>query len=581
MKRLAASAALVVGAIFACGNDRDPFTSKAPPPPFETDGSTDGSTPGCAGARCARDLRTVVDGCDESRVLAECGADQGCSDGKCIPACDITGSTMGCEFVAVPPAPQQDSAGSCFAAIVTNTWETPARVEAEFEGKALDLQTSARILRAEGGAVSYGPFSGELQPGEAAVLFLTATVVPFQDMNVACPLGIKPAHENTAQGGTWRGSAIRIKTTAPVSAYSIYPFGGAKSFIPSATLLLPISAWKTGYVVTNPAEKMIRSGIPAYATTQIVAAEDDTEVVIVGSQHIERGRDVEGASRGVPTTYRLRRGEQIQFEQEHELTGTRISANKKIGVWSGHACMDAPTGYCCCDSAQLQLFPVAAMGSEYAVVPYLARAGEEVGEDYLFRITGTVDGTVLTYEPKAPEGAPTTIGAGESVPVKSRGPFVVRSQDAEHPIAVYAFMTGPIDGSGEGDPEFTSVVPTEQYLGRYVFFIDPTYRDSQLVVVRSRVEGQGFEPVILDCAGPLDGWQPLGTSGKHEYTRMRLTKNFEPQTVGTGKCGAGRHVLESRGPTAVTVWGTDNWASYAYPGGAASRSLNQIDPVVR
>ncbi|MDF2697899.1 MAG: hypothetical protein K0S65_6282, partial [Labilithrix sp.] len=148
-----------------------------------------------------------------------------------------------------------------------------------------------------------------------------------------------------------------------------------------------------------------------------------------------------------------------------------------------------------------------------------------------------MDGTVLTYEPAPPEGAPATIGAGESVPLKSRGPFIVRSQDPEHPIAVYAFMTGPIDGSGEGDPEFTSVVPTEQYLGRYVFFIDPTYRDSQLVVVRSREEGHSFEPVVLDCAGALDGWQPLGTSGKHEYTRMRLTKNSEPQTVGTGKCG--------------------------------------------
>ncbi|MDF2697900.1 MAG: hypothetical protein K0S65_6283 [Labilithrix sp.] len=374
MKR-AAFAALVVGTIIACGNERDPFTSKPPPPPFETDAGSDAAPPACGGARCARDLHTVVDGCDESRVLEECDANEGCSDGKCIPACDIAGASTGCEFVAVPPAPQQDSAGSCFAAIVTNTWETPARIEAEYEGKALDLPASTRIIRAENGEVAYAPFSGELQPGEAAILFLTATPIPLGDMNVACPLGIKPAHANTAQNGTWKGSAIRLKTTAPVSAYSIYPFGGAKSFIPSATLLLPVSAWKTGYVVTNPAEKMTRSGVPAYATTQIVAAEDDTEVVVVGSQHIQAGRDVEGASRGIPKTYRLRRGEQIQFEQEHELTGTRISANKKIGVWSGHECMDAPTGYCCCDSSQLQLFPVGSLGREYAVVPYLARAG--------------------------------------------------------------------------------------------------------------------------------------------------------------------------------------------------------------
>lgn len=577
MKRIAV-AALAVGAIFACGDERKAFAPNVPPT-FEMEAGSASSS--CGVARCARDLHAIVDDCDESQVIESCAANEGCSDAKCVPACEIDSASTGCEFFAVPPSPQPESAGSCFAAIVTNTWDAPTRIDAEYAGRSLDLATSARIVRSENGEVVYAPFSGELQPGEVAVLFLSASRNQSESQNVPCPLGVIPALEDTSRNGTLRASTIQIKTTAPVSAYSIYPFGGATSHTPGASLLLPVRAWKNGYVVTNPAEIMRRGGKPAYAATQIVAAEDDTDVVVIGSQHIQPGRDVEGAARGVPQTYRLRRGEQLQFEQDPELTGTRISANKKIGVWSSHACMDIPTGYCCCDSAHLQLFPVGTMGREYAVVPYLARTGAEVGEDYLFRITGAVDGTVLTYEPARPEGAPATIDAGESVPFTSRSPFVVRSQDSDHPIAVYAFMTGAIEGTGEGDPDFTSVVPTEQYLGRYVFFVDPTYRNSQLVVVRSREEGKSFEPVVLDCAGPLDGWQAVGTSGKHEYTTVRLTKSFEPQAVGTGTCGAGRHVLESRGPAAVTIWGTDNWASYGYPGGAAIRSLNNVDPVVR
>jgi len=36
--------------------------------------------------------------------------------------------------------------------------------------------------------------------------------------------------------------------------------------------------------------------------------------------------------------------------------------------------------------------------------------------------------------------------------------------------------------------------------------------------------------------------------------------------------------MESSGPFTVTVWGTDAAASYAYPGGAALRKLNDVRP---
>jgi hypothetical protein len=32
---------------------------------------------------------------------------------------------------------------------------------------------------------------------------------------------------------------------------------------------------------------------------------------------------------------------------------------------------------------------------------------------------------------------------------------------------------------------------------------------------------------------------------------------------------------------AVTVWGTDHAASYGYPGGAAIRTINEIDTIIR
>ncbi|MDF2695419.1 MAG: hypothetical protein K0S65_3802 [Labilithrix sp.] len=576
----------VVGAIFACGDGQDGFDDNQPPP-LGSDAGPDG-TPGCVGTvRCSRDLRSVVDGCDESKVLTACAPDQGCGDGKCLPACAAAvgeSATMGCEFVALPPPRVAPTVGSCFATILANTWEVPARIEAEYEGSSLDVETITRIVRTDGGKTSYEPFNGEIQPGEVAVVFLAEQASGIA--SIPCPAGTTAAiRKETAQDGTRRGSTFRIKTTAPVSAYSVYPFGGAASAAATSTLLLPLASWKSDYVVTSPWPiRYFDATDPYFPTTQVVAAEDDTEVSVIGSVHIAAGLDVESAEKGVAKKYHLRRGEQLQFFQDQDLTGTRIGANKQIGVWVGHQGMAIPAAATCCgDSSQTALFPVQSWGREYVAVPYLSRSSGEVPEQYLYRITAAVDGTVLTYEPGQPKDAPSSLAAGESLFFMTQEPFLVRSQDIEHPFALYSYMTGeafPRAQGYQGDPEFVPVIPTEQYLGKYVFFADTSYPNSQLVVVRSREEGKDFDPVVLDCAGPLDGWKPVGASGKQEYTRLWLNKLGNPQPVGNGTCSTGRHSIESGGPFAVTVWGTDQYGSYGYPGGAALRSINSVESIV-
>jgi IgGFc binding protein len=587
MRRCVSAGLVVVGVIAACGDERSAFDVTSTPA-FGVDAGAeagaDAAVPDCVGkVRCSRDLHAVVDACDESRVIQTCPPDQACGEGVCRPACDpvvgANGST-GCEFVALPAPPEMDTVGSCFAAFITNTWGTPTRIEAEYDGKALDLAGAARTVRTNGADVTYDPFTGELQPGEVAVLFLSQSPVGFVYWT-PCPDGVTPAvMRNTGKSGTGRTPSFWIKTTAPVSAYSLYPFGGATSYVPSASLLLPVASWKTSYIVTAPWETVFGS---YSATTGIVAAEDDTEVTVIGSQHILGGYEVDSAEKGVPHKYKLRRGEHLQFAQE--LTGSRITSNKKVGVWAGHEAMTPPReGVCCADSEQLQLLPVSSWGHHYVVVPYLSRSQGGLTEEYFFRLTGAVDGTVLTYEPSRPREAPETLSAGESVLIRTTAPFIVSSQDGDHPFAAFSYMTGEQWASAvvyDGDPEFTFVVPTEQYLGHYVFFVDPSYRNSQLVVVRAREPGKDFAPVRLDCAGPLDGWQPVGTSGQYEYTRIHLTKDFEPQKIGNGTCSAGRREIDSASPIAVTVWGTDAWSSYGYPSGASLRPLNTVDLVVK
>jgi len=143
--------------------------------------------------------------------------------------------------------------------------------------------------------------------------------------------------------------------------------------------------------------------------------------------------------------------------------------------------------------------------------------------------------------------------------------------------------------ANDGDPDFVRVVPPEQFLNHYVFFTDPTYPETNLVVVR-RQEKNGFEEVSLDCAGTLTGFAPVGASGDYEYTRIDLVRHdFESQNG----CNTGRREMTSKGRFGVWVWGWGTpetsqgvcdstkgtytcHVSYGYPAGENLTPINDV-----
>ncbi len=126
---------------------------------------------------------------------------------------------------------------------------------------------------------------------------------------------------------------------------------------------------------------------------------------------------------------------------------------------------------------------------------------------------------------------------------------MVKSQTRSTPFHVNVYMTGSTYGAGNGgarttgDPDFVNVPPADQYLDRYVFFTDFTFPETSLTVVR-RKTATGFVPVELECAGPISGWQPLGSSGKYEFAWVKLTSGFTNQKFPQGRV----HLRPSGGP---------------------------------
>ncbi|APR88636.1 hypothetical protein A7982_13985 [Minicystis rosea] len=535
---------------------------------------TSGSTGTMCETHCSADLHSVVD-CN-GKMVSTCPVDQGCSQGGCVPSCESAKenkSTIGCDYYAVNPDNIPPYYTSCFAAFVANTWGAPVTIQVERDGQTLDATSFSYLSQGTGQSITYQPLpGGQLPPGQVAIVFLEhngGSVVP-------CPPSVKAAQIlDPAVHGTGIGAAFHITTSAPVVAYDIFPYGGAEGGVTSATLLLPTTAWDTNYIAVDAFRKSqaVAQGQPSI---DIVAAEDGTEVTISPTAAIAAGPGVAPTEQGQPQTYHLDKGQFLQLTQDAELTGSPIQANKPVGVWGGASCLSVDIDVSACDTAHQQIPPVKALGSEYVAVRYRNRFdGQE--ESPPWRMVGAVKGTTLTWEPSQPPNAPSTLDVGQIAEFRAPGPFTVKSQDVDHPFYMSAYMTGceelnPAHDDCRGDPEFVNVIPSLQYLSSYVFFTDPTYPETNLVLVR-RNDGDGFKDVTLDCAGKLTGWQPIGSGGKYEYTRIDLVRDFQPQ----GSCDNGRHEIHSDAPFGLVVWGWNEGGSYAYPAGTGVQPINTVE----
>lgn len=510
-------------------------------------------------------------------MIIACGASEACDEATrtCANACALAyerGRSIGCEYYAtsmdgpeeaipIPPV--------CFAAIVANTWTAPAHLALHYQGAALDVAAFARIPSGTGPALQLAPYDPAvgIAPGEVAIVFLSGEGT--DEVGLPCP--VPSAVPGAALDGTGVADAFRIMTDVPVVAFQIKPYGGGRSAMTGASLLLPTSAWGLEYVVAQAG-----GPDPQRPSLNIVAREADTVVTITPSAAVEPGPGIVGGPAAQPFTITLGAGQHAQLTQAAELTGSLVTASKPVGFMSGHECLYVPAGVQGCDHIEQMLPPVTALGARHAAVMYRPRLPAE-GSTY-WRIVGVVDGTQLTYSRDV--GGPMTIGRGEAITFETGAPFVVASQDAEHPFLLFTYMSSwssHDEMAYWGDPDFVTSIPIAQYLRRYVFFADPTYPETNLVVVRRRAPDGAFKDVVLDCAGPLGGWQPLAAD--LEYTRRDLTTgNFAP----VGDCSTGVHEIASDAPFGLWVWGWSSFptrtgaGSYGIPAGMDIKPLNGV-----
>ena len=552
---------------------------------------------------CSGDLQTVVD--PAGHVVKTCPPDQGCLAGACIAACDAAAASkgsVGCDFLVSTPSFQQQILAPCFAVFLANNWPKPLKITVSRGGTPYDVTTFGRIPAAgmPEGSWPTVPAAG-VPSGEVAVLFLSSDPNSMNGTPMKCPVA-DAIDASTAVAGTGRGQAFHIVTDTPVSAYDIHPYGGAKSFLPSAELLLPTSAWGTNYIASMPRNGDYENGVadgPQWA--HVLAMTNNTTVKIVPTVALPGGAGVAAGPQNVVTSYTINAGEYIQWQPPWtsgsgapmELSGSVISSDHPVMFegGNGYLCLssktNAPMGAQSggCDSGHQTIPPVSALASEYAVAPYATRRADLADESIIYRIVGAVDGTTLSYDPPVAL-APTALKTGQLADFEAAGAFVVKSQDANHPFYVAQMMSGGYVTSGSrpgalnggpggdvlGDEEYVNVPAPAQYLQKYVFFTDPTYPTTNLVITRTKRADGTFADVNVDCIGNILGWKAMGTAGNYQTANVDLLR----AGVASGTCANGGHVAKSAGAFGMVVWGLDSFSSYAYPAGGNVATINSV-----
>lgn len=529
------------------------------------------------GGSCSADLQSVLD--KDGNVIKMCPPDQGCANGQCVPACTAvaasTGS-IGCDFFAPDPPFYRNGEGSiydgtCYAVFVANSWSRPAQITVTRGGQMFDVTQFGRIPSGILPNITYDPIPPTgVPPNQVAVLFLSHKPGARHDFGTPLTCPVTPAYVNDAAvPGEGKGSAFHVVSDTPITAYDILPYGGAQSYLPSASLLFPATSWGTNYFAVAP-----HADGGGALWMLIVGSSDGTSVKIAPPG-------------GSPIMTTVNKGEIQQWKGDP--TGKVLQSSSPIGVFTGSTYMRVTSqtspGGGGQDSAHQQIPQIKALGSEYVANGIVSRLTTSQLESVPYRMLGIVDGTTLTYDPATPpSGAPTTLKAGQVVEFQSRTLFVVKSQDSDHPFGLTQYMPGTpgstrpgCDASHAascslGDEEWVNVLAPKQYLQRYVFFTDPTYATTNLVL--TRVAGTaGFMDVKIGCmAGPVTGWQPVDNAGKYQVAYVDLVRGSKP----VESCNGSRHEASSMGQFGVTVWGTDWYASYGYPAGGNVGSINNV-----
>lgn len=397
-------------------------------------------------------------------------------------------------------------------------------------------------------------------------------------------LEVDPRYECIGEGIFPYGIEIRSTRPITVSCYS------SKFQTSDGYLALPISSWGTDYVSANywvdhytpRGTGDFCSYFPRGGEFAIIAAHDATLVTVTPST-----KTLAGVAAGAAYRRVLRRGEIFQVQDGgterrsdwalgSDITGSVITADKPVGVLSGHVRSGVTTLYDSKDHLIEMLPPRNALGRRYLTIPF----GGRQGGDLLRVISTTAVPTTVTV--RSATGGVTTLtmaSVGSFIEYDIFDPVEIV---ADQPVLVTQYSRsagsdprnrGLVDPVIPFDPDMVVLTPQEQFVNGAIFATpgDTNARSRYIQFNRHFVtvvgERNGFESITLNGT-------PLTSIAGAQRGDLPNT-NYVWATVEIAQKST--HVLSGDCLFAGYLYGLGKYDSYAWPIGSGLRRVSQLD----
>ena len=287
------------------------------------------------------------------------------------------------------------------------------------------------------------------------------------------------------------------------------------------------------------------------STVLIIGTENNTVVDITPTSATSGGW-------GANTTHSitLNTGQVYQFSTSSataSLSGTVIQAHdcKRIAVFAGSKCAQAPAGCTYCDHIYDPMIPTIYWGNHFAVTGSLTRTKDVV------RVTAKNNNTVVTKN----GSTVATLAAGGTYNFEITSSDISCFIETSGPAVCYLYLTGQSCGGGSGDPSMVYITPIEQNIDRITF---GTYYNSGTSSLQQYVNvvtlTSNVSSVTLDGNSISSSFTPLTGNTSYSYARLNISH--------------ATHTLQCDSGLIAHVYGLGDVTSYAYNVGSSAIDLS-------
>ena len=366
----------------------------------------------------------------------------------------------------------------------------------------------------------------------------SATIPAGGRVDVDIPLA--QGYHSSSTDGVLYNLGCHVVASDTISAYSMNyrdaSFDGGHLF--------PTSTLSDDYMLET-----IPPGLNG-STAMIIGTEDNTVVEITPSMPTTNGW-----SANTMYTITINAGQVFQFtttSTDGSLSGTRVHAQdcKKIAIFAGGKCAQAPSGCTYCDHIYEPMVPTIYWGNHFIVTTSQTRTQD------VLRVTALNAGTTVTKNGTVVA----TLNAGGTyhyVMSSSEGSCYIATSG---PAVCYLYITGQSCGGGSGDPSMVYIAPVEQSIKKITFgtYENGTYNHYVNVVTPNTPSN--LASMRLD--GTSIGGQFTPVTGNADYAFARIGISHATHTL---QCDSG---------LVAHVYGLANVTSYGYSVGSSAVNLS-------